>query len=330
MPVNKNAYLRYIHIHSQIKRNKYKPGYPNKQHLLWSLEDEGMKVSGATLEKDLAFLRYQRGAPIIYDADQKCYRYEEDWEFDIPLTPEVVRMIRMLIHKLQPFGEAQEFKMIKDAIDQVSEHFSLSQRHSDDNFNKYILFEYTKGFAGRHNLPVIYDAIFESREIEFTHCKFGSEESTRRVLRPYIIKEHRNRWYVIGKENGESRIFGLERISDLVVTDNYFAREDEFYDEIFEVLHDSVGVMAFGYPSEEVVLEFDKTQAAYVETLMLHRSQVITPLEDGRISVSMKVKVNREFTMECILRFGEHVKVVKPGHLAVKVKEIHQKALGNY
>lgn len=330
MPVNKSAYLRYIHIHSQIKRNKYKYGYPTKQDLLWSLEEEGLKVSGATLEKDLAFLRYQRGAPMIYDNEQRCYRYESDWEFDIPLTPEVVRMIRMLIHKLQPFGEAQEFRIIKDSIDQVSEHFSLSQRHSDDTFNKYILFEYTKGFAGRHHLSAIYDAIFESREIEFTHCKFDAEESTRRVLRPYILKEHRNRWYLIGKEQGDSRIFGLERISDLVITDNYFAKDYEFYDEIFEVLYDSVGVMAFGYPSEEVVLEFDKTQAAYVQTLMLHRSQEITPLEEGSISVTMKVKVNREFIMECILRFGEHVKVVKPAYLATKVEEIHMKALENY
>ncbi len=330
MPVNKNAYLRYIHIHSQIKRNKFKPGYPTKQHLLWSLEEEGMKVSGSQLEKDMAFLRYERGAPIEYDKKQQCYSYSEDWEFDIPLTPDIISTIRMLVHKLQPFGEAQEFRMIKDTLDRLSEQFNLSFRRSVEKLDKYILFEYTKGFAGRHHLPVIYDAIFESRAIDFTHCKFNSRESTKRTLQPYILKEHRNRWYVIGKEEGETKIFGLDRISDLEVTDRYFEKDNDFYDDIFRVLYDSVGVMAFGFPSEEVVLEFDKSQAQYVETLMLHRSQVITSLDGGRISVAMKVKVTPEFIMECILRFGSHVRVVKPQHLAGKVTEVYRQALDNY
>jgi hypothetical protein len=177
MPKNNNAYLRYLIIHSQLKRNKYKQGYPKKEDLLWVLNDQGYDVSGSTLEKDLNFLKNERRASLEYNRYQKCYRYTEDWEFDITLSPEDVRILHMLIHKLEIFGDAQEFKMVKDSIDRLSDHFNLMQQHPDDKIDKYILFEYTKGFAGKHLLSPIYDAIFEKKVIKFTHCRFESDDN---------------------------------------------------------------------------------------------------------------------------------------------------------
>lgn len=112
-----------------MKRNKYREGYPNKEDLLWVLNDQGYDVSGSTLEKDLNFFKNERGAPLEYNRYQKCYRYTEDWEFDVPLSPEDVRILHMLIHKLEIFGDAQEFKMVKDSIDRLSDHFNLMQQH---------------------------------------------------------------------------------------------------------------------------------------------------------------------------------------------------------
>ena len=174
MPVNKNAYLRYLVIHSEILRNKYKSNYPNKQDLLWALEEEGLKVSEATLEKDLAFLKYQRFAPIEYNATQRCYLYTEDWNFDIPISPAAIKMMHMLLHKLQIFAESREFIMLRESIEKLSDYFDLSKRYPEP-YDKYILFEYTKGFAGKHHLPAIYDAIYGSLEIDFTHCKFDKQ-----------------------------------------------------------------------------------------------------------------------------------------------------------
>ena len=57
MPKTKNAYLRYLLIHSQIKRNQYKEGYPTIEDLWEYLHDEGYEVSFSTIEKDLCFLK---------------------------------------------------------------------------------------------------------------------------------------------------------------------------------------------------------------------------------------------------------------------------------
>jgi len=330
MPKTKDAYLRYLIIHSEIKRNRYKSFYPTKEDLCYVLEDQGYKCSPSTVEKDLTFLKYERGAPLEFDRKQRCYRYTRDWEFDVPLSPVDVRMIHMLINKLEIFVEAPEFRMVKDSIDKLSSHFNLSLQHPVDKIDKYILFEYSKGFSGKNLLSKIYDAIYEKKEIKFTHCRFESEEPTLRTIRPYILKEHRNRWYVIGKENDEPRIFGLDRIFGLEVTGNYFIQDPGFYDEVFRILYDSVGVMAFGYESQDVVLHFDASEAKYIKSLMLHRSQQVLAENKNGITIKLHVKVTWEFIMDCILRFGNTVKVLEPADLATQVAEIYERALKSY
>lgn len=330
MPKTKNAYVRYLIIHSQIKRNRYRYGFPTLEDLREELEDQGYGVSSSTIEKDLNFLKYERGAPIEYDRSQRCYRYLEDWEFDIPLSPEDIRMIRMLVHKLEIFGEAEEFRILRESIDRLAGHFDLMDQYPNDKIDKYILFEYTKGFSGKHMLSEIYEAIFNRKEIAFTHCRFESDQPTRRILRPYILKEHRNRWYVIGKEEGLPKIFGLDRISSLKVTDNEFIQDPGFYDEIFGVLYDSVGVFAFGVKSEDVVLRFSEEDAPYIRSLPLHRSQqIIDDNETEGMTVKLHVKVTPEFIKDCILRFGDQVKVISPKSLAAEVREIWARAVGS-
>ena len=328
MPKNKNAYLRYLIIHAQIKRNRHKYGFPTLENLVWELEDQGCNVSESTVEKDLSFLKYERGAPIEYDRKQKCYKYTDDWEFDIPLSPEDVRMLRMLVHKLEIFGEAEEFRTLQDSINRLSNHFNLRSQHPNDKINKYILFEYTKGFAGKHLLSPIYDAIYEKKVISFTHCRFESDQPSERTIQPYILKEHRNRWYIIGKENEEPRIFGLDRISNLTITDRYFIQDPGFYDDIFRVLYDSVGIFAFGIDSQDVVLHFSPEEAPYIKSLPLHRSQqAVFESETDGYTVKMHVKITPEFISECILRFGDSVRVVSPESLAAEVRGIWERAL---
>ncbi|HLP71352.1 MAG TPA: WYL domain-containing protein [Bacteroidales bacterium] len=331
MPKNKNAYLRYLIIHKEIKRNTYKTGYPTKQDILEELNDQGYGITGSQLEKDLSFLRNEKGAPLVYDAVQRCYRYEDDWEFDVPLGIDDVKIVRMAMHKLELFSQAPEFKMVKDSIDRLSDFFNLSGHDANDKTDKYILFEYSKGFTGKEWLSPIYDAIYDKKEITFTHCKFSCDKPTIRTLQPYILKEHRNRWYVIGKEKGKPRQFGLDRIQELTVSDRHFIQDTQFYDDIFRIFYDAVGVMAFDFEPEEVILHFNAEQADYVKSLMLHRSQVITPdIKGGGITVKMNVKITPEFITECILPYGNEVKVLAPSHLAVKVKNIYCEALENY
>ena len=133
---------------------------------------------------------------------------------------------------------------------------------------------------------------------------------------------------MIGKENGSPKIFGLDRISNLAVTDNEFIQDPDFYDEIFRVLYDSVGVFAFGVKSQDVVLHFTEDEAPYIKSLPLHRSQqIIDDSETEGLTIKIHVKVTPEFIKDCILRFGDKVKVISPENLAAEVREVWERAL---
>jgi len=131
-------------------------------------------------------------------------------------------------------------------------------------------------------------------------------------------------------EDEEPRIFGLDRITNLTISDRYFIQDPAFYDEIFRVLYDAVGVMAFGIESQDVVLRFNNAEAPYVKTLMLHRSQKVLEEDDAGITVSLHVKVTPEFIRDCILRYGDCIKVISPVQLADTVQLIYHRALDAY
>jgi hypothetical protein len=47
-----------------------------------------------------------------------------------------VMILHLHIHKLEIFGDAPEFKMVKDSIEKLSNHFNLSVQHPDDKIDK--------------------------------------------------------------------------------------------------------------------------------------------------------------------------------------------------
>jgi len=96
-------------------------------------------------------------------------------------------------------------------------------------------------------------------------------------------------------------------------------------------MRDAVGVFAFGFESEDVILHFSQDEAPYIRTLPLHRSQQpVYEKETGGYTVKLHVKVTAEFINDCILRFGDKVRVVSPPSLAEHVTGIWKRAIDRY
>ena len=51
-------------------------------------------------------------------------------------------------------------------------------------------------------------AIGERRVVRFTYRKFvaGDRHESERCIEPYLLKEYRNRWYLIGKPEGSADV----------------------------------------------------------------------------------------------------------------------------
>lgn len=340
MPANKWALLRYRIIDGKL--NKRFPDYPSKEELRSTCEDElygtiGKHISTSTIEKDLAAMKYEQHlgyfAPIEYCKTNKGYYYsEKNYTLaDIPLTESEIEALYFAAGILAQFRGLKVVKQFGEAIDKISDVVSISKAVGDDLDNSTIIqFEKAPYFKGSHLLTDLVVAIKEKRVVALSHKGFGKEEASKHILHPYLVKEFRNRWYVIGWSESveEIRTFGLDRILSIKALDGATFKENTNFDadEFFKYVY---GISEPDGKPVEILLSFTPLQGNYILTKPLHETQKTVRKTDHEIVVSVKVVPNFEF-MEQLLSFGNQMIVLEPKEVVEKIKQTIKKMAKQY
>jgi predicted DNA-binding transcriptional regulator YafY len=291
---------RYTLVIEKLK-NKQHPSFEEiKRHLF----DVGFEISNRTLQRDIEQIRYEFGIEIVYDRLNRGYYI--DYENSINIESffkflEIVNTAELLTESLLE---------TKDAL-------------------KYILFESEGNLKGLEHLKSLLRAIKEHRIITFTHYNFTTGKTKNFTIEPYLLREYQGRWYVWGidKNLKTDRMYGIERISNLVITDKIF-RPDKNINPV-EYFENIVGVNYSDLKAEKIVLSFSHTQGKYVKTLPIHKSQKILVDNDNELRIELKIVTNYEF-MQKILMLGENVKIIEPKQLVEDFKIKLKKMIGNY
>jgi predicted DNA-binding transcriptional regulator YafY len=330
MPANKQAALRY-QIINRCLRNKYKR-YPSKEDLRQACEDalfnsSGERISMSTIDKDLNALRndltlgYE--APIRYSKEYGGYYYE-DPEYSIdqfPLGEEHLEAIRFAAATLEQFKDSPLFDQFESAIGKISDRVNLSPGIQNDDISQRVQFEWAPKAGGAEFLKDLYHAITNQLEIKLRYRSFKRDESRDYELRPYLLKEYRNRWYLIAYSEKRSFFvtFGLDRIESIELSDKYFKRKADFDPKKF--FENSFGITAV-HDSEihKVMLRFSPNAAQYIKSQALHRSQKIIEESDENTLVSYDLMISYELE-QAILGFGEEVVVIEPEVLRKNVEQ---------
>jgi len=184
---------------------------------------------------------------------------------------------------------------------------------------------------GTENLVGLLHAIKNKLQIAFTYHKFWEDEFTKRLVEPYALKEFKNRWYVLAKDQKEDQIktFALDRLTELVITQKHFQIPIEF--NINDYFNYCFGIIT---PSskvepEEIILSFTSFQGKYIKSLPLHETQEVLKDDDDSLLIKMKLNITHDFIME-LLSMGENVKVIQPKSLIDDIKAVYKEALENY
>ena len=172
-------------------------------------------------------------------------------------------------------------------------------------------------------LSLILKAMRESKVLEVAHKSFWSngEEKTFH-LEPYCVKMFRQRWYVVGKNDygkpGDNiRIYGLDRIGDLSLTDQHFTFPDSFNPEKY--FDGCIGV-CFDGKVTNVRLKVDVNQANYLRSLPLHSSQKEKRHDDYSI-FTLRVRPSFDFVQE-LLHNRDTIEVLEPKALRDELAQI--------
>ena len=140
-------------------------------------------------------------------------------------------------------------------------------------------------------------------------------------MKPYLLKEFNNRWYVIGWVSGlnQQRTFGVDTESkQLEVTTEVFKPDPKL--NIKEQFRDTIGLVYSNGKAERVVLKFTPEQANYIKTLPFHPSQKTLVDNEEEFRIELKVILNYELNQQILMQ-NEMVEVLEPLHLR---KHIHK------
>jgi predicted DNA-binding transcriptional regulator YafY len=334
MPSNKYALIRYRIIDQMISKGHY----PNKEELRAACEDalygstDNMRISSSTIDKDISALRNEEEfgyAPIEFHKQYRGYYYSDpEFRFTDALSSAEIDLIKISASVLHHFKGSDLLKELETTIERISNKVRLT-RKAKEEIENYIQFESAPLVGGTEFLDPILNAIRSQNKICFTYKKFAGVEVKQYTFRPYLLKEYRNRWYLIGyfSNGGDVTIFGLDRINSVVILEDKFERNKSFKpDEIFK---HSIGITIDNSEPFEIILSINLEEAKYIKSLPLHHSQTI--LSEDEEYVILSLFVNDSYELESIIMgLGNQVTVIEPEFFRNRIIQLHKESIKNY
>ena len=326
MAINKLALIRYKTIDDCL-RNRFRKWtlddiIEKVAKTLYELEGITTGVSKRTIQADIQLMRSDKlgyNAPIVVQ-DKRFYAYD-DASFSItkaPINNADVDKMKEIVGVLKQFNAFNYFDEMSDMIARLENNLYKSTKQSGNN----IQLEGNKLVKGLECIPPLYQAILSKTALLIAYKSFKAKEAQQQIYYPYLLKEYRNRWFLIARAKKGTYLLtlALDRIVEFqeLPNEEFKAYQGIDFDRYFE---DVIGVTKSEKDrAQKVILEFENYHAPYVITKPLHDSQVILTKNEKTTTFRIDVVLNYELERE-ILGFGECVKVLAPRLLVHKIKK---------
>lgn len=335
MSINKLALMRYKIIDDCLRNRRRK----------WTLEDlvekvsdvlyqtEGIEggVSKRTLQADIQLMRSDKlgyNAPIVVN-ERKYYTYDDEAYSIVQATikPADVEKMQDIVRFLRQMKGFAYFGDMSDLIARL-ENSLYRSAHQGSNV---LQMEGNEQLKGLGYIQPLYQAIVRKTVLRITYKSFKTAEAREGLYYPYLLKEYRNRWFLIACAQPTSSLLtlALDRIEACTGEPGVSYREyqgadlDHYYDNVIGVTKTEKD------RTQKVVLCFDKANAPYVLTKPLHPSQKVLEHTIEGVVIQIDVVLNFELERE-IIGFGDGVKVLAPRLLVSHIRKRLASAAAQY
>jgi predicted DNA-binding transcriptional regulator YafY len=335
MPVNRNALIRYRTI-DQCLQNRFKK---------WALDDlidacsdaiyeyQGIDtgVSRRTVQADMEMMRSNKlgyEAPIIV-VDKKYYTYS-DKNYSItnsPLNQQDLEVLSEVSGLLKQFKGFNHFTDLNEMVSKLEDKIYTQKTHSPP----VIDFEKNDNLKGLEWIEVIRKYIVDKKTMCLTYQSFKAREANTFCFSGYLLKEYRNRWFVLGtshQRNNPLLNLALDRIQTIIAHDEDYIENTTIDLSIY--YNDVLGVTKTpGQRDVEVTFWVDAKNAPYVITKPLHHTQKLLREDEKGKVFSIRVIINFELERE-LLGFGSKLLVLGPRKLVRQIKKQLHETLEGY
>ncbi len=300
--------------------------YPNAAYFIQKLE-----VGRRVIFKDLAHLRDQLHAPIVYDRQHGGWYYSDPaWCLpNIMVTEGELVALFFSVELAHHFLPAPLEKALRSTVDKIAA--SVTDQVSIDPVSLHAHYSFSGPvlIGGREEtLLDLYHAINRRQRVEIRYYTASRDKHTQRVIEPYHLQNVRGDWYLIAFDflRQAVRNFAVSRIESWQILPQTFTPDPNF--DINRYMK-SAFQSERGGKVEYVVIRFDAYQARYIRERRWHESQTIEELPDGGLILRFLSGGLGE-VQRWVMQYGSHAEVLEPESLRQAVREEMEKALKMY
>lgn len=281
---------RHMLIWDKLRRRHF----PSLQEMLNHLDDKGIEIEKRTLERDFETFRDEFGIQVSYDRFKKGYFIDEE-------TSVVNESF---------YG----FLEMANTADLLS-----SSIKKNKELLPYLQFDSLNNQAEMEFFKELLNAVTKNKIISFKHFNYYTEKISTITLEPYLLKEFQKRWYVIGIPKGKNKMltYGLDRISDLKISDEVFDYDSTLKPQ--EKFNSVVGVTLPKKPVDKIRLTFTRFQGNYIKSLPWHHSQKVLVDNEKELQIELKVRPTYELIQKILANF-ENLLNIEPASFKEEIK----------
>ncbi|MBX2907223.1 MAG: WYL domain-containing protein [Taibaiella sp.] len=324
MPRNKD-FTRRIEILDECLRRRQRKWFI--EDLLQAVNDKlddrfDKKVSKRSLYDDLKYLQEEKGAPVkkCWEGQRVYYQYEDATYsvLNLPISEEEIVKLKDAVKMLR---EVNDFNLLDD-VDTIVNKLEHTIATNVPENRSMIQFEKHTYADGAEYIDDIFSAIKEKSVLKIIYQPFGAPEPQEWVVHPYLLKEYRNRWFLICRRDGSQKVtnLALDRIkkiknSSLAFVENDLFDADTYYTSLIGVTFPE------GELVQDIILKVTGRQVNYVKTKPIHKSQEIVE-EPTKETLIIRLKLINNYELQAVLlSYTPDIEVLQPIELRNQLKE---------
>jgi predicted DNA-binding transcriptional regulator YafY len=295
---------------------------------------QAVGLSGATLKRDLGYMRDRFNAPIEYDRSTNGYRFGSERagpRYELPGLWFNANEVFALLTTLRLLGELQP-GLLGDQVAPLVERLRAVAGHGNHSWKevetRVRIFQPERRTSNPVHFGTVAAGTLNRRRIWIRHYNRGEDATTEREISPQRLILYRDNWYLDAYCHLREglRSFAVDAIQAAELRD---AKAKEIPAKLLDAyLASGYGIFA-GAKLEWATLKFSPKSARWVASQIWHPEQRQRVESDGSYVLEVPYSDDRELVME-ILKFGADIEVLEPVHLRKRVAEALEQAMRPY
>ena len=333
MPKNQQALKRYRVILRVLSRS----GKHASKDIHQACVNSGIKVAYRTVQKDLEDLRddpsiFGKDLGIKEDKQAKkwfCSEIPREIFSFLELEDGEVDALLFYTKTINQYSDYPIFKEISQAMKKVFESSNIPANVRDlFETETWIETEKHQLIKGIELITDILDAIHKRNILIIEYQKFDRDIIKIHEIKPIILKEDKQMWYIVGKTTKHDSFItlALDRIQSLKVANKNFNAIEFDSEKHFKY---SFGITVTDEKPTEVIISFNPYQGNYLRTLPIHSTQKILLDNEKEFRIQIKVKPSYEFYSK-IRSYGDQAIVISPKNIVKNIRDSFNLAVNKY